>query len=695
MVIALHPKGLWSVTGRPCRKLAVIKRILALCFAVGVQPSAAAPSACSGSTEIPRQVIALYDGRAEPAPAQSRLHRYAALPLHHKGYALRFVDVAMPLPEFPDVGVFAGVVSMFGSAVPEPDALADWLVALDAACGVPLPMVVIGHLGFGSSPGPAGDAVLAKLGLRMRPGVAAFGGTAAAVVAEPGFFGAEADPLPRPGLYDLISAATGTETLMQIETALGPVVLATLTGTGIYLHQDATMAEDPRGGGLWIVDPFAVFGLLGGPDPWPVPDTTTLNNRRMFLATVTPENWLGRQSGGAAQTVGRPAHDLLDEQVMQPFADLPITLALDLDTLTPEAARAAADASRAAVLRMLARASVLPAVWRGPASLRRAADTASNGGASVLSAGADLQSLIGAAVLAAVWAPGSVPSQSDLASVIKSLGIAPTFGASRAEVPPPVMPNGAGEQVLAAVGPVTPKWADPSGLHSLGPWWEMTDTPRRLTPVHVVIPAGAMLNPAARYAAIRALQSGRGADLVAVSAAQYHAIVSGFQTVRLRPVAANRWDILDRGGLQTFRLDAAAGMQVDLPQSQGVLGQRRQGDALYVALDPAEPQPRIALARAQDGAAADPARPVLLHSGLELSDLRTTPCGISVTARGTSPGEAVWQAVPGTMFDVTLQPEAGGPTSRLALLAGADGLVTLPLPTAPGVGVRADLRTGC
>jgi len=609
------------------------------------------------------------------------------------GYALRFVDVAMPLPEKPDVGAFAGVVSMFGSAVPEPDTLADWLVALDAACGVPLPMVVIGHPGFAGLPGPAGDAVLGKLGLRMRPGVAAF--TGAGVIAEPGFFGAEADPLPRPGLYELISAVAGAESLMQIETALGPVVLAARTDSGIYLHQDAALAEDPRGGGLWIVDPFAVFDLFGGPDPWPVPDTTTLNNRRMFLATVTPENWLGRQSDGAVQTVGRPAHDLLDEQVMQPFADLPITLALDLDTLKPGTARAAADASRAAVRRMLARAMVLPAVWSGPSGPRRAFGSASEPGSGVLSAGADLQSLIGAAVLAAIWAPDFALSEADLASVIPSLRIAIASGPSRAGVPPPVAPNGPRGQVLAAVGPATPQWADPSGLHSLGPWWAMTDTPRRLTPVHVVIPAGAMLDPAARYAAIRALQVGRGAGLIPVSSAQYQAIVSGFRAVRLRPGPANRWDILDRGGLQTFRVDDAEGLLVDLQQSRGVLGERRHGGALYIALDPAEPQPRIALAHAQDGAAANPARPLLLHSGLDLSDLRMTPCGMSVMARGSAPGEAVWQAVPGTMFDVTLEPGAGGQTTRLALLAGIDGQVTLPLPTMPGVDVRANLRTGC
>ncbi len=692
----LYPKGV--VRGMSVRfggkGLALL--ISALLVMTLVQPGKSTPFSCIGGTSVARDIVALYDSRVEATPAQTRLQRYAALPLHHLGYKLRFVDIATTLPQFTDVAEIAGIASWFDGTVARPESLADWLSDLDATCGAPLPQVALGHPGTATPPGRSGQAVLDRLGLLQMPGLLAYSGVDVRVNT-PGLFGFEADPLPPSGLYDRFVAGAGAEALMQIETRSGPVVLASRTPHGLYLHTAAALAEDGRGGAFWIVDPFAAFATFGDTAPWPVPDTTTLNNRRMFLATVTPQNWLSRQSGDAAQTVGPPAHDLLQEHVMQPFADLPLTLAIDSASLAPPAARAAAGPSLRALQQMVRQPTVLLAVWRGAtgtaaANTKPAAD-------AVAKALSEIEALVGQAPKAVVWAPGTSPAQSELAAgagaAIPAFGGGDSAGPTLASLPPPTVPRSGGDQVLfGGWGPTAALWSDPLGLHSLTPWLSWTDMPRRLVPYHVVIPAGAVLDPAARYAVIRALQVGRQADYIPVSGPQYHAIIAGFSTVRIQPRGALRWEILDRGALQTFRFDAAEGLLLDTRSSRGVLGEGRHGTALYIALDPAEPQPLIALAPRHQGDAAAQ-RPVLIDSGLLLSDLRTLPCGISMTAQGFAPGEVIWRAFPGAVFQARVQPIPGGQVTRLDLTTDQQGRLTLPLPTRPGEPVQVDLQTKC
>ena len=699
----LYPKGVVRGMRVRFRAKGLYLLISAFLCVTSAQPGLSAPFSCVGSTSIPRDIVALYDSRLESAPAQTRLQRYAALPLHHLGYELRFVDIATTLPQFRDVAQIAGIASWFDATVARPDLLADWLSDLDASCGAPLPQVAFGHPGTATPTSLSGQTVLAKLGLLQMPGLIAYSGVNV-TVDDQALFGFEADPLPPSGLYDHFVANAGAETLMQIETRFGPVVLASRTPHGLYLHGTAALAEDGRGGAFWIVDPFAAFATFGDTAQWPVPDTTTLNNRRLFLATVTPQNWLSRQSGDAAQTVGPPAHDLLQQNVMQPFADLPLTLAIDMASLAPPAAPAAAGPSVRALQQMIQQPTVLLAAWQGASdtpSRDAAAANAKPPADTLTKALSEIEALVGQRPQAVVWAPGTNPSQTDLDVVagvnIPAFGGGDSAGATLASLPSPTVPRSGGAQVLfGGWGPTAALWSDPLGLHSLTPWLAWTDMPRRLVPYHVVVSAGAMLDPAARYAVTRALQVGRQPGYIPVSGTHYDAIIAGFSTVHIRPQGALRWDILDRGALQTFRFDAAEELMLDPEASRGVLGEGRHGTALYIALDPAEPRPRIALVPRpflQDSTATP--RPTLIDSGLQLSDLRPLPCGVSVTAQGFAPGQVIWRASPGSVYQAIIQPMPVGEINRLDLVTDPQGRLTLPLPTRPGTPVQVDLQTKC
>jgi hypothetical protein len=62
-------------------------------------------------------------------------------------------------------------------------------------------------------------------------------------------------------------------------------------------------------------------------------------------------------------------------------------------------------------------------------------------------------------------------------------------------------------------------------------------------------------------------------------------IVNGFFRTHIDRIGSMAWRISNRGALQTVRFDAAEDREVDFQSSIGVIGQRRTGTTLYVALD--------------------------------------------------------------------------------------------------------------
>jgi len=73
----------------------------------------------------------------------------------------------------------------------------------------------------------------------------------------------------------------------------------------------------------------------------------------------------------------------------------------------------------------------------------------------------------------------------------------------------------------------------------------------------------------------------------AIAASHYAAIADGFFSTQITSLGESSWLIQNRGALQTVRFDDAAALAVDLARSVGVLGQRKKGNSLYVALDEA------------------------------------------------------------------------------------------------------------
>ena len=140
---------------------------------------------------------------------------------------------------------------------------------------------------------------------------------------------------------------------------------------------------------------------------------------------------------------------------------------------------------------------------------------------------------------------------------------------------------------------------------------------------------------------------------VPISASHYAAIADSFFPTELWLDGPDRWSIQGRHDIETVRFDRAAGKSVDLPVSAGVLGMKRHGDALYVALDPAVERPIVALRdRDDDDRTADQTgRPYLSESRWRLSHLALA-LRIAFTASGFGPGQMSWRGVPAGRYRI-------------------------------------------
>ena len=121
---------------------------------------------------------------------------------------------------------------------------------------------------------------------------------------------------------------------------------------------------------------------------------------------------------------------------------------------------------------------------------------------------------------------------------------------------------------------------------------------------------------------------------------------------------------------------------IDLARSSGVLGFRRDAGALYVALDPDDPAPAVAL-----GPGTGDAPETLVQSRWPVRGLRRTADGFGFRASGFGPGEMRWRAAPGARYLLTTD-------SRVSteIAADAAGELALAVPAADGREIAFTLR---
>jgi hypothetical protein len=216
-----------------------------------------------GGVEIqPRCILALFDGGEFPDFRDSPAYRWLALPVKYMGFAIEPLDAREPLPAYPLIGRYAGIVTWFaGDALPEPERYQDWLAGqMDAG----MPVAILGRLGFSPN-----AELLRRLGLTQVDEPA----LPLRFVRRGDFALFEAEPaVPWPALPAFTMADSVLRAHLILSDAEGRHLVAVAVGPWGGLALDPYVMERGASGQVrWLLNPFKFLACaLRLP---PVPDS--------------------------------------------------------------------------------------------------------------------------------------------------------------------------------------------------------------------------------------------------------------------------------------------------------------------------------------------------------------------------------------------------------------------------------------
>lgn len=227
----------------------------------------------------------------------------------------------------------------------------------------------------------------------------------------------------------------------------------------------------------------------------------------------------------------------------------------------------------------------------------------------------------------------------------------------------------------------TSLWTDRFfGFAFLPQTWRNTETPIRIKPKNLYYHMYSGEKTASLRALISVLRAAEAEPIAPVSTSEFARIALGFYSTRMSLLEDGRWQVRDRGRLQTLRFDHAFDRRVDFARSSGVLGQMHFQGSLYVALDPADAEPVVALtAHDLSDRAPDAPRAYLIDSRWPVEALRSEESGFAFTAQGYGAGEMTWKVPRPGRYRVV----ADDGERRLDSIAeaGPDGVLTFTLRT--------------
>ena len=264
---------------------------------------------------LPRKVLMIFDSLKEGALFKSIIHRMAAMPLEYMGYVPVYHNVAREgLPPDRLRGVYAAMVTA-GYSLVDHDGYQEWA---ERQIDDGLPMVAFGHPGFDITPNVAD-----KLGLEV---VGAFENSTAKVTQRDDIIGYERDLPARFESfgYLLKNKSDNNEAHLTYTDAKGASITPAVTGEwGGMVLNPAAFYTDVDNVVQWLIDPFAfLYKALGKPSV-PMPDVTTENGKRLFLAHID-----GDALPSWAEMPGRKlGAEVILEEILKPYA-LPHTVSI-------------------------------------------------------------------------------------------------------------------------------------------------------------------------------------------------------------------------------------------------------------------------------------------------------------------------------------------------------------------------------
>jgi polysaccharide biosynthesis protein PelA len=313
----------------------LLKHLLAAAAFFAFVPSVSA--SMDRDSMIKREIFALYDGDREPTPTDTRIHRFAEMPLNHLGYIVHFHDVRTPLPTPNAMTKYRGLLTWFTGPIQSPKAYIDWA---EKIAGLGIRFTILGDVGVDPSPDnlAAINRVLATIGIAHTGESVDLTFGTRIVSKDPGLIEFERELDPVLPFYPIVRLVRrDVETALELEsppTLAGPrksavVVLGPNGGFAalnyeLYIEPDAQRVR-------WAINPFAFFARAFGDQPFPIPDTTTVSGRRLYYSHVDGDGWNSEVDANEMarfQGSHTRASEVLRKELIGPYPDLPVTVGI-------------------------------------------------------------------------------------------------------------------------------------------------------------------------------------------------------------------------------------------------------------------------------------------------------------------------------------------------------------------------------
>ncbi len=628
------------------------------------------PAAFSADIEpqpVARKILALYDGSIEPTPAETRIHRWAEMPLNHLGYIVAYHDVRAPLPSVAAMRDFAGLITWFSRAPSTREAYLDWAAAIIESGKR---IAILGSAGGDdwSADLDQINKLLAPMGMRHTGQFVDLTFDTAIAHSKVGFE-ARLDPvLPT---YPVVRIThPNAESLLELAVPArdggGKSVVAAVGPAGGFVAAGFDIIVEPRLDRVrWLINPFRFFKqAFGAADgDWPRPDITTRSGRRIFFSHVDLSHVHPERQGTAVDQKheSKSSLQVLLDEIVRSYPDIPMTLAVMPSIF--ETTLGSGTSPRKLIEEILKSESVEPAILScarsRPSRYNRGSDPSrgQNGSATeIASALYRARSLVGSedSVRLYQWDSEARPLESELV-VRQKLGLFNMGGdksrmdsdyASIAYIRPISQPVGAERLFYPVIdggcGAVADRPVLVGALRGMRTTISNTESPRRISGFNLHYQVSLFDEWQALEAVKSYLDEVRSGRFSPIREAEYATMAKDFFDVEVSRVSPSTWLVTKLGSVHTLRFDNVDEIQVDLARSQGVVGQARSGGSVYVTLDSAKSTALVALVR-------DPADRASLaglqESRWSVSNLVRRGCGWAFSASGFGPGEFVWFGV--------------------------------------------------
>lgn len=282
---------------------------------------------------VRREIIALYDSRHEKKPDQTRIHKFAEMPLNFLGLTVRYVDVNGPLPDPAEVVRARGMMSWLIEPMARPAEYVDWL---DRVTEKGVRFALISEIAPPESERmrPAIDRVLGRLGLRPTGDYVNITNRARFAEVDPAMVGFER-PLDKAIPDFALMTAAGKEVKVHLAAEVprrdGKVTAALVTTSpgGGYVSDEFAMFYDGNVDRLrWILNPFLFFKKVFGEDRFPIPDVTTLSGRRIYFSHIDGDGWNNVSEIEGYRQAQVVSAEVIAKEAIEPYSDLPVSIGL-------------------------------------------------------------------------------------------------------------------------------------------------------------------------------------------------------------------------------------------------------------------------------------------------------------------------------------------------------------------------------